>query len=97
MQSKLANKLRANQSRILLAALTAPVVALSVSAAPVGLSVPSLSRAELHQYYVQGYRQGRASAMAKQGVNFLDSASLPDNLYREYMRGYREGYRIVAQ
>lgn len=97
MQLKLANKLRANQSKILLAALSVPVTVLSVFVALVALSAPSLSRVEVHQYYIQGYRQGRASAMAKQGVNFLDSASLPDTFYREYMRGYRDGYQLIVR
>jgi len=101
MQLKLVNRLRVYKSKVLLAALSAPVMILSTAAVPVAKSVPSLSRAEVHQYYVQGYRQGRASAMAKQGVEFqsgnLNSLSLPDSFYREYRRGYRDGYQMVVR
>nr|RNJ64918.1 MAG: hypothetical protein EDM05_33980 [Leptolyngbya sp. IPPAS B-1204] len=73
---------------------------LTISAAIFGLLPEWSARSDslqkaAHRYYVQGYQQGKADAMALK--DFQPNLQVTDQkaLEAQYARGYRDGYKLV--
>lgn len=52
-------------------------------------------REQAYQYYVQGYQRGKADAMATEEFKPSSRAELSTGFSREYVRGYRDGYKLI--
>jgi hypothetical protein len=50
---------------------------------------------QAHRYYIQGYQQGKADAMASENFQPDLNVTKQKAFSREYVRGYGDGYKLV--
>jgi hypothetical protein len=89
------------QAKALWFLLSAAIVACYLFPNVLARATSTPLRKRSYTFYVQGYQQGRAEAMAGIEKNIpgrIERVGLhSEDFHQEYLRGYRDGYQLIAR